>query len=99
MKQARLVVALTMVLSTAALAGPGQDDLETLAQASGLTVRQVAMLLGPHTAYVEYRAGYDRSRDKFMKAVREGRIPVSLVAARTAADGAQPMVALVGPAR
>ena len=40
-----------------------------LAAATGLTERQVRMLVGGHTAYAEYRSSYDWARRRFVHAL------------------------------
>ena len=69
-----LTGALALLLSTGAFAhGSGQDDLQAIAQASGLHVRQVQMLLGHASAFPEFRT-YEMSERKLRKAVQEGRV-------------------------
>ena len=47
---------------------------QELARETGLTPRQVGMVLGPHSAYAgDYLAGYSIVRDKFISAVGRSR--------------------------
>ncbi|OZB58257.1 MAG: hypothetical protein B7X39_17700 [Lysobacterales bacterium 14-68-21] len=51
-------------------AGPREmSTIELLARASGLTERQVQMVLGNRTAFAEYRANYDAVDRRFQTAV------------------------------
>ena len=52
----------------AAAAGP-RLELGDLAAATGLTERQVQMVVGAHTAYAEYRTSYDWARQRFVRAL------------------------------
>ena len=56
----------------AAAASPAAN-IRDLAAASGLTERQVQMVIGAHTAYAEYRTSYDWARQRFVKALGKDR--------------------------
>jgi len=61
-----------MVLALAAMAPAHAErhvDLEQLAAESGLTVRKVQMIVGTRTAFAEYPYTYQRSLEKFQKAL------------------------------
>ena len=69
-----LTGALALLLSGGAFAqGSGQDDLNAIAKASGLHVRQVQMLLGNRTGFAESLT-YEMAERKLRKAVHEGRV-------------------------
>ncbi len=72
-----IVGGLVLLLSTGALAqGGGQEDLAYIAKQSGLTVRQVQMILGEGAAaFPEYRT-YALSERKLHRAVLDGRIRI-----------------------
>lgn len=69
--------------ATPGLAFAGNDiQIKTLADASGLSERQVRMVVGPaRTPYAEYRRSYDRVKDQLIEAVGEQRYE-ELVAGR-----------------
>lgn len=56
----------------AAAASPAAN-LRDLAAATGLTERQVQMVVGAHTAYAEYRTSYEWARQRFVKALGRER--------------------------
>jgi opacity protein-like surface antigen len=61
-----------MVIALAAMApvqAAENDDVERLAEYSGLTVRKVQMILGARTSFAEYSRTYQRSLEKFRKAL------------------------------
>jgi hypothetical protein len=64
-----LALALTPGL---ALAGSSLQ-IRDLAAATGLSERQVQMVVGGRTAYAEYRTSYDRVEKRFVKALGEER--------------------------
>jgi hypothetical protein len=64
-----LALALTPGL---ALAGPSLQ-IRDLAAATGLSERQVQMVVGARTAFAEYRTSYDRIERHFVKALGEER--------------------------
>ncbi len=57
----------------------GQEDLQSIATAAGLHVRQVQMLLGASTGFPESRT-YALAERKLRKAVQEGRVQLQLPA-------------------
>lgn len=71
-----LAGALALILGSVAVAqGSGQDELRTIAEASGLQVQEVQMLLSNSpTAHTTWYATYDVSARKLRRAVEEGRV-------------------------
>ena len=65
------LLALAMVPGLA-LAGSSLE-IHNLAAATGLSERQVQMVVGARTAYAEYRTSYDRVEARFIKALGEER--------------------------
>jgi hypothetical protein len=55
-----------------AFAGPSLH-IRDLAAATGLTERQVQMVLGARTAYAEYRTSYNWAEKRLVKALGEAR--------------------------
>lgn len=87
MKTKAYLSGLAVLLSAAAWAGGGQEDLQAYADAAGLTPRQVAMLLGSRTAYTtEYPVRYEQAERKMRRAISEGRIPVRALAQQQRED-------------
>jgi len=69
----RLLALVLALVAAPAFAGEYVSPQE-LARETGLTTRQVGMVLGPHTAYAgDYLAGYSIVRDKFISAVGRAR--------------------------
>ena len=56
----------------AAAASPNLQ-LRDLADATGLTERQVQMVVGAHTAFAEYKTSYEWARRRFVSALGEKR--------------------------
>lgn len=50
-----------------ALAGPPSTQIRDLSAATGLTERQVQMVVGAHTAYAEYRTSYEWARRRMVQ--------------------------------
>jgi len=65
----------TTMLLVALLALPfsvqASDTVKQLSDHTGLSERQVQMVIGPRTAYPEYRASYQRSVAKFRASLGE----------------------------
>lgn len=75
--QTKLMIGvLALAMGSAAFAqSTAQDELRTIAEASGLQVPQIRMLLSnSHTAYTTWSGGYDVSARQLRRAVRDGRI-------------------------
>ena len=77
---------LLALLSALALPAAAQDELRVvvvapveyvtarqLAAETGLSERQVRMVLGPHSGYAEYRLNFDRKKREFRDALGEER--------------------------
>jgi hypothetical protein len=69
---------LKSVMLAAALFAPSAFAQKTvtvdeIAAETGLTHRQVAMVLGAPTAYAEYRTNFRRARDQFLRTVGQER--------------------------
>lgn len=64
-----IAAALALPVATNAAGREGTSSITLLAQASGLSERQVQMVLGNRTSYAEYRISYDRVDRKFRDAV------------------------------
>ncbi len=64
-----IAAALALPAASTAMAQEGANTMDLLAQASGLTSRQVQMVLGNRSTYAEYRISYDRVERQFREAV------------------------------
>ena len=64
----RLALAAALLLGSAGLQAQ-ELDIEALAGQSGLSERQVRMVLGAPVAFAEYRSSYRDSRDRLRRAV------------------------------
>jgi len=64
------IAALIFAIATTSPAYAGQkNEVEKLASYTGLTVRKVQMILGTRTSFAEYPYTYQRSLEKFQKAL------------------------------
>jgi len=52
---------------------PPSTQISDLSAATGLTERQVQMVVGAHTAYAEYRTSYDWARRRMVQALGQAR--------------------------
>ncbi len=90
MKSTLFAAAIAATLFAAsAHAGGSPSSLQSIAAESGLTVRQVQMVLGAHSAFAEYRTSFDRCETKLIRTYgadglkrfaadyQAGRLPVS----------------------
>lgn len=68
---ARTASLMAAVLAVAPLAAHADDSVSQLARETGLTERNVRMVLGARTPYAEYRVMYDRIERQFKRAVGE----------------------------
>ncbi|MFT3667341.1 MAG: hypothetical protein QM795_01815 [Pseudoxanthomonas sp.] len=68
---ARTASLMAAVLAIAPLAAQADDTVAQLARETGLTERNVRMVLGARTPYAEYRIVYDRVHRQFKDAVGE----------------------------
>ncbi len=71
----KLTMCLLLIATSpgAAFAVAPVAKLSDLATVTGLTERQVQMVVGAHTAYPEYLTSYDWARRKFVHALGEQR--------------------------
>ena len=60
-----------LLLAGAASAGSSRVDVQSLADQTGLTTRQVRMVLGAHVAFAEYRTSFRPSQQKLRSALGE----------------------------
>lgn len=58
-----------LLLAGAASAGSSRVDVQSLADQTGLTTRQVRMVLGAHIAFAEYRTSYRPAEYKLRQAL------------------------------
>lgn len=65
----RLTFLFVVALAAAAPALAKKNNVEELAAASGLTTREVQMVLGTRTAFAEYRTSFNRARKQLIEAV------------------------------
>ncbi|HJS36094.1 MAG TPA: hypothetical protein VJ766_11440 [Pseudoxanthomonas sp.] len=68
---ARTASLMAAVLTVAPLAAYADDSVALLARETGLTERNVRMVLGARTPYAEYRVMFDRVQRQFKSAVGE----------------------------
>jgi len=68
---ARTASLMAAVLAIAPLAAHADDTVAQLARETGLTERNVRMVLGARTPYAEYRVMYSRVERQFKQAVGE----------------------------
>ena len=80
MNRKLLVLAAAAALLAAGAASARSPDLAALAAQSGLTERQVRMVLGAPVSFAEYRSSHRDSRDRLRRAVG-GREALSRLAA------------------
>lgn len=100
MKVRHAIAALALFAAAPAYA---QDTVAQLADATGLSERQVQMIVGNRTPFAEYRQSYHRALDQFRDAIGEEQYqrfvagqPIDLEAvarARATAQGARTDVA------
>lgn len=65
------IAGLVIAIAAMAPAYAGSNDIQQLAEYTGLSERKVQMILGCHTCYAEYRYTYDRSLAQFKRALGE----------------------------
>lgn len=65
------IAGLVIAIAAMAPAYAGNDDIQKLADYTGLSERKVRMILGCHSCYAEYRYNYQRSLNKFKQALGE----------------------------
>lgn len=69
MKTKIAIAAIALMAVTAPTAAADEDPVKTLAEASGLSERQVRMITGDRSAFGEYRISYDRAQRKLKAAI------------------------------
>lgn len=65
----RIITGLAALLLAGAASAGGRVDVQSLADQTGLTTRQVRMVLGAHIAFAEYRTSYRPAEYKLRQAV------------------------------
>src|SRR5687768_16275396 len=65
------IAGLVIAIAAMAPAYAGNDDIQKLAEYTGLSERKVQMILGCHSCYAEYRYTYQRSLNTFKQAIGE----------------------------
>lgn len=65
------IAGMVIALAAMAPAHAGSNDIKALADYTGLSERKVQMILGCHTCFAEYAYTYQRSLEKFRKALGE----------------------------
>ena len=77
----------------------GDDVVGALARETGLSVRDVKMVLGARSGYAEYLASYDQTHKRFVKAIGKARYR-DLMAGRAVpllADGQRQALVQIAP--
>ena len=67
------IIALVVASAFAAPALAQDNVLEALSQETGLSVRDVKMVLGARTGHAEYLASYDQTQRRFVRALGKPR--------------------------
>ena len=73
MKRKFEICLLALALTTGPALAGSSLQIRDLAAATGLSERQVQMVVGGRTAYAEYRTSYDRVEQHFVKALGRER--------------------------
>lgn len=68
MKTSRKAWLLALLIASPAAWAQDRITLEDVAQETGLSVRQVKMVLGPSSAYPEFRTSYHRAKAQLIRA-------------------------------
>ena len=91
----KIISGCLLALASVAPAYADDVDIEDIAARTGLSERQVRMVLGPHTPYAEYRTSYDMAErrvadalleDSLRPAVTVGEINTTTVPATTVTE-------------
>ena len=71
----KTISAVAFVLALAAGTASAQENatLSELASASGLSEREVAMVIGPSTAHAAYRTSYARCKEQLVRSIGQKR--------------------------
>jgi hypothetical protein len=67
------IIALVVASVFSAGAAAQENVLEALSQETGLSTRDVKMVLGARTGYAEYQASYDQTQKRFVRALGKQR--------------------------
>jgi hypothetical protein len=62
----KIVAAFAALLLSGTVSAGERVDIDALAEQSGLSARQVRMVLGAPTAFAEYRTSYKVARDRLL---------------------------------
>ena len=81
------LLALVLTLAATPCFATKVIDLDSLAAETGLSTRQVAMVLGPHSAFTEYRASYDNVKRRFCQAIGNSRYRTLMAAWKAQQQG------------
>lgn len=65
----RIITGLAALLLAGVASAGERIDVQALADQSGLTTRQVRMVLGAHVAFAEYRTSYQPAKYKLRQAL------------------------------
>ena len=68
------IAGLAIAIAAMAPAYAGSNDIQELAEYTGLSERKVQMILGCRSCYAEYRYTYQRSLNKFKQALGEENV-------------------------
>lgn len=74
MKMRTMVAAMLLVASGAASAGDRSVDVQAIARESGLSERQVRMVLGSPSGFAEYRTSFRNSERKLLAIYGRDRV-------------------------
>ena len=88
----RTLTTCVLLLSTVpgiAIAAAPVAQISALAAATGLSERQVKMVVGGHTAYSEYRTSYDWARRRFVQVLGVRRYNELMAGGEIALDNGQ----------
>ena len=86
----KLTLGLLLAAASAPVFAVGPSaQVRTLAAATGLSEREVQMVLGARTAFPEYRTSYDRVEQRFIKALGEQRYDDLMAGRDITLDNAQ----------
>jgi hypothetical protein len=80
---------LAVVIPGFAAAASPSLQLRDLAAATGLTERQVQMIVGAHTAFAEYRTSYDWALQRFVRALGQQRYDALMAGREIVLDDGQ----------
>ena len=67
------IIALIVASAFSATAVAQDNVIDALSQETGLSTRDVKMVLGARTGFAEYQASYDQTRKRFVRALGKPR--------------------------